>query len=498
MEKHKSYLTLLATMLIFFNMGVSYAFSETYYVDFAGGDDSNTGTSTSAPWVHCPGDPKAAGNPADVALSPGDKVYFKGGIQYRGQINVNWSGSSGNLIAYDGNSAGTWGTGQAIIDAQSKRAHCFNFASANNYISINNFDLRNGSPSSSTRLINAQNLSSHVDVSHCTIHSTGNSSPFLVTGMGIYVGGSYWTVHDNLLYDCYDTAIYLINGASYNQVYNNEFHDKIRWGIVVKGDTGVTTETDNSIYNNYFHDIYHYDNLGPHVDFIFLSQVSSGQINNTRIYNNIFANYKKFTNYGGTAFIYASISNARGGSINNTYIYNNVFHNPHMYYATRYEPVTGNINNVYFYNNSYYTSRPIPLFYSDTCGSGYSMSGIYFEDNIVKNTGLALWLNGRDTNNVNIDYNDYCTTDSRPFRINNNYYSMSNWSALGYDANSEGPQSDPLYVNATDMTSNLALGVGSPAIGAGTNLSSVFITDKDNSPRPRSGMWCMGAYEVPR
>ena len=303
-------------------------------------------------------------------------------------------------------------------------------------------------------------------------------------------------VHDNLFYDCYDTAIYLINSASYNQVYDNEFHDKIRWGVVVKGDTGTTTETDNSIYNNYFHDIYYYDNLGPHVDFIFLSQVSNGQINNTRIYNNTFANYKTFTDYGGTAFIYASIGNATGGSINNTYIYNNVFQNPHMYYANRFEPTTGNINNVYFYNNSYYTSEPVPLFYSDTYNSGYSMSGIYFENNIVKNTDVALWLNGSNTNNVNIDYNEYYTTDSTPFKLQGTYYSWSTGEPWDMTRTARGRQLNPLYVNATDMTSNLSLSVGSPAIGAGTNLSSVFTTDKDNSPRPQSGMWCMGAYEL--
>ena len=88
MEKHKSYLTLIATTVIFFALGVSNAFSATYYVDFAGGNDSSAGTSTAAPWVHCPGDPNAAGKPVSVTLSPGDKVIFKGGVQYSGQVNV--------------------------------------------------------------------------------------------------------------------------------------------------------------------------------------------------------------------------------------------------------------------------------------------------------------------------------------------------------------------------------------------------------------------------
>ena len=112
MAKHKSYLTLFGRAFIFFSLGVSNAFSSAYYVDFASGDDSNTGTSAAEPWAHCPGDPKAAGNPAGVTLSPGDKIFFKGGVQYNGQVNVKWSGSSGNTITYDGNSAGNWGTGK--------------------------------------------------------------------------------------------------------------------------------------------------------------------------------------------------------------------------------------------------------------------------------------------------------------------------------------------------------------------------------------------------
>jgi K319L-like, PKD domain/Right handed beta helix region len=87
-----------------------------YYVDFDGGSDSNDGTSTGSPWQHCPGDPNATGNAATCALNAGEVIVFKGGVKYRGSINCNWSGSAGAPITYDGNPAGTFGTGQAIID----------------------------------------------------------------------------------------------------------------------------------------------------------------------------------------------------------------------------------------------------------------------------------------------------------------------------------------------------------------------------------------------
>lgn len=91
-------------------------FSASYYIDYVGGDDTNNPNSIDAPWKHCPGDTNAT----DYALarkvsglSPGDTVFFAGGVVYYGEI-VNYSaGSIGNPITYDGDS---WGTGQAILD----------------------------------------------------------------------------------------------------------------------------------------------------------------------------------------------------------------------------------------------------------------------------------------------------------------------------------------------------------------------------------------------
>lgn len=86
------------------------------YVDFEGGDDANSGMSPGAAWKHCPGDPSATDVPAGFNLIGGDKIIFKGGVVYRGRINCTWSGSEGRPIIYDGNTAGTWGTGKAVFD----------------------------------------------------------------------------------------------------------------------------------------------------------------------------------------------------------------------------------------------------------------------------------------------------------------------------------------------------------------------------------------------
>ncbi len=103
-----------------------------YYVDYVGGNDSitNPGTSMTSPWTHCPGDASSAvgAGPKNATLNPGDTVFFKGGVNYTltatnstydavcGGIvlSANSSGTNAPII-YNGNIAGTWGTGPAII-----------------------------------------------------------------------------------------------------------------------------------------------------------------------------------------------------------------------------------------------------------------------------------------------------------------------------------------------------------------------------------------------
>jgi len=92
--------------------------SSTYYVDFAGGDDSHTGTSTTTAWKHAPGDPNATGT-AQKVLVAGDIVLFKSGVNYRGSVTINVSGGDGNPIIYKGDG---WGSAKAIIDGSDQVA----------------------------------------------------------------------------------------------------------------------------------------------------------------------------------------------------------------------------------------------------------------------------------------------------------------------------------------------------------------------------------------
>ncbi|MBN1514257.1 MAG: right-handed parallel beta-helix repeat-containing protein [Phycisphaerae bacterium] len=90
--------------------------ASTYYVDFAGGDDDADGRSPLTPWKHAPGDANATEGPAAAELSPGDTVCFRGGVTYHGSITLTRSGAADNRITLDGNTAGTFGDGPAVLD----------------------------------------------------------------------------------------------------------------------------------------------------------------------------------------------------------------------------------------------------------------------------------------------------------------------------------------------------------------------------------------------
>lgn len=88
----------------------------TYYVDYEAGDDKASGTAVTQAWQHCPSDKQASDRAAATTLQGGDIIIFKGGVRYRGMIEKAFSGTADKAIIYDGNSAGTFGTGPAIID----------------------------------------------------------------------------------------------------------------------------------------------------------------------------------------------------------------------------------------------------------------------------------------------------------------------------------------------------------------------------------------------
>jgi hypothetical protein len=73
----------------------------TYYIDSINGNDSGNGTSQGTPW-------KTLAKVNSVTYGPGDRIIFKAGASWTGQLLPGGSGNSGRPIVID--TYGTRGT----------------------------------------------------------------------------------------------------------------------------------------------------------------------------------------------------------------------------------------------------------------------------------------------------------------------------------------------------------------------------------------------------
>ncbi len=81
-------------------LGASCVYAATYYVDFVGGSDANTGTAIAAPWKKAPG---MAGFTGVYTHQAGDKFIFKGGVTWdhtNFEMDITKSGIAGSPDYY--------------------------------------------------------------------------------------------------------------------------------------------------------------------------------------------------------------------------------------------------------------------------------------------------------------------------------------------------------------------------------------------------------------
>jgi len=145
--------------------------------------------------------------------------------------------------------------------------------------------------------------------------------------------------------------------------------------------------------------------------------------------------------------------------------------------------------------------------------AGYAtVSNLEVYNNVIAwngTSGIILWLDlsGVDIKN-NVLYKNghygvgcYAATGSGLVVDHNLFYGngSGNYDFLGGSSTVSYTlgtvlASDPVFVNETSAGFDAHLGAGSPAIGAGLNLSSVFTTDMTGAARPAPGAWDLGAY----
>jgi hypothetical protein len=537
------------------------AFAANYYVNYSGGADSNAGTSTAAAWKHCPGDPSATGNPAATSLAAGDTVFFKGGVSYvlnatnpnpvlrAAGIALNWNGAGNNRITYDGNSAGTWGTGKAVLtdNYTSNNICAFYVAGSISNINFNGFEIGpiGGSatlPSDPGYAVPAKpgggivtgGSMNNVIIANCYFHSLGYwfyQQPMSLNsraGTGVECWNSSGLTITNCEFTDMTNPIELPTTVSTTNLVITacNFHDNITWAIDFPGISGTRDAV--FIHDNVFHDwdraYTNWSGYGeePHHDGIFdrSSTLAFLDGTNINIYNNFFYDSSP-TNTIGTACIYLSGTTSAN-------IYNNVFDNVqegnaaiYIYHAS--SVVTHSLARIY--NNTFYLhyvfailvyngepGQPFPDVYGTWLpGDVVDVKNNVFYDTMkgtANNYVFGMVSTNSPLNNISLllDYNCYQTSNTlREFFDQYQGTTLDLAGVRSYGWEIHGQTNDPHFVNlsygttANSYLNDYHLQTNSPCIGAGVNLSSLNLpglnADKDGKPRPALGPWTAGAFQ---
>lgn len=154
----------------------------TYYVDAAcSGCDVNAGTSSGAPW-------QTLGKVNATTFGPGDRILFKAGGVWSGQLRPKGSGSNAAAITIDQYGSGAKpriNGGGSVSDAV--------YLESQAYWDINNLEVTNDAPAAAARTgIRVRNASggalNHIHIQNVNVHNIkSNASGYYGTNAGIAV-----------------------------------------------------------------------------------------------------------------------------------------------------------------------------------------------------------------------------------------------------------------------------------------------------------------------
>jgi hypothetical protein len=114
-----------------------------YYISTSG-DDTNNGTSKSTPWKNAPGMPDCSDN-CDITPQPGDRFLFKGGDTWAmgdTAIGLDYDGSAGNPIIWDGDEWGTSADAKFTVSAnRDSGSRSVIQIAASTYLTVQDFEI---------------------------------------------------------------------------------------------------------------------------------------------------------------------------------------------------------------------------------------------------------------------------------------------------------------------------------------------------------------------
>lgn len=321
------------------------------------------------------------------------------------------------------------------------------------------------------------------------------------TGAGIYTRlCKNFQIYGNTVHDLQGTSgsdgdgLFIISSDSTDgtyghgvQIYNNTVYQNHQDAIGVNGNW-------MSIHDNLVHDNVYSNWASVHPDGIECNGVADGftGCTHTLVYNNT------VYDQGQNIYFQGNGTAAQNGDlwIFNNVLFNNTTSSTGVDLSSTVDSSNINVNNgttVYILNNT--VGRTAANFLG-ILNQGYSDAHI--KNNIVSNTaGVGIRVD-TPSDVAEMDYNVYNTATgagSGLVQWNGSFLTTIAAVRSTTSMESHGQQADPL-INAFPTPT---LQAGSPAIGAGVNLTSLGVlalsTDKAGASRPSSGAWDVGAYE---
>jgi len=508
------------------------AWAASYYVDFAGGSDSRTGTSKDTAWKRCPGDEAATGIPAATPLKPGDIVYFKGGVVYLGGITLSASGQSGQEISFDGNHSGSWGPGRAVLDRGYEPSAVLASLAGVSHWTIRGFEIRNSggyaddaavlksteplitAPPAGTGVSFWNGGHKNIRLENLFIHRIGqwrNQLPFSgtnsITGTGISLQNCEEVVVKNCELTKMRTAISIKATSAVKSVTVEgcDIHDYIVWGIDVAPRKAGAVLENIEILNTSIRDYHQYDKgnwLGagekPHTDGIFLRTAAMASTwKNITVANCFFYTDNPGSSQGGTASIYVS----QGPSVN---IYNNLFvKDPHSRaIGIGHSNPSGMAEQIVrIYNNTFIEgpSHILLAGEADPARCSVYIQNNIFCRNLAANSVMVNHQSGAPPKVLdnNLYWSDDYSPDKKSVAYMGGYKTFAQLKAMGYEKG--GVFGNPGFaVSAAPSAAQLDLRpMTGAAVAGGFNLSAFFSEDRFGLQRPKTGAWNVGAY-LPR
>jgi len=164
--------------------GKALAAGTTYYVSMSGGNDGNSGTSPSAPW-------QTLAKVDNTTFQPGDRILFRAGDAWSGQLHPLGSGTSAGTIAVD-----MYGSGNKPIINGGGTVAATVYLSNQQYWDIQNLEVTNNSATRTYLVgVRADNSTgstlSYIHISNLYVHNvSGYTSGYFGQNGGIAVEAS--------------------------------------------------------------------------------------------------------------------------------------------------------------------------------------------------------------------------------------------------------------------------------------------------------------------